>query len=427
LRVLLTNHTLANRAGTQLYVRDVALALLARGHAPVAYSRRLGAVAQELRAATVPVVGDLENAAEPDLIHGQHHLETMTALLRFPDAPAVYFCHGWAPPEEAPPRFPRIRRYVAVDQTCRDRLVEECGIPAGSVRLLLNFVDLERFRPRTGLPSRPRRALVFSNQASEQNYLGAVREACALRGVELDTMGLHAGSVAARPEDVLAGYDLVFAKGRAALEAMAVGAAVIVSDVPGLGALVTRAEVDRLRELNFGLRAMTRPVSADSVGREIDRYDCRDAAAVSARVREVAGMGTFMDALLALYADVVAEAKAVPIDREAEARAAAAYLRWGPWTGHGYAWEEGFARDATADEERDHALAMAESARRAADVLGREALSLRAEVERSVRRADTLRQAMESMERTRAWRLRAWLGGHRRLAALYRTLSGRRL
>jgi hypothetical protein len=38
LRVLITNNTLAGRAGTELYVRDTALELLKRGHSPIAYS-----------------------------------------------------------------------------------------------------------------------------------------------------------------------------------------------------------------------------------------------------------------------------------------------------------------------------------------------------------------------------------------------------
>jgi hypothetical protein len=163
-RVLLTNNGLAMRAGTELYVRDVALGLLERGHQPVVYSTVLGDVAEELRRATVPVVDHLGKlAVAPDLIHGQHHLETVTALLHFPSVPAVYVCHGWLPWVEAPPRLPRILRWVAVDDTVHDRLVLESGIPPERVEVLLNFVDLARFKPRGPLPSRPARALVFSN------------------------------------------------------------------------------------------------------------------------------------------------------------------------------------------------------------------------------------------------------------------------
>ena len=138
LRILITNNTLADRAGTELYVRDVALALLNRGYSPIAYSSLLGEVAQELRAATVPVIDRLDALAmPPDLIHGHHHLETMTALLHFPNVPAISFCHGWLPWEEMPPKFPRILRYVAVDETCRDRLILEHAVPEESFRISL--------------------------------------------------------------------------------------------------------------------------------------------------------------------------------------------------------------------------------------------------------------------------------------------------
>ncbi len=153
LKVLFTNNTLASRCGSELYVRDVALGLLERGHTPLAYSTVLGEVAEELRRATAPVVQDLAAiASPPDIIHGQHHLETMTALLHFPHVPAVFFCHGWTPWEEMPPRFPRIFRYVAVDELCRERLVYESGIAENRVEVLLNFVDLRRFQPRAPLP-----------------------------------------------------------------------------------------------------------------------------------------------------------------------------------------------------------------------------------------------------------------------------------
>ena len=280
MRVLITNNTLAGRAGSELYVRDLATALLDRGITPIAYSTQLGDVAEELRRATVPVIDDLDAlAAPPDLIHGQHHLETMTALLRFPGVPAIYFCHGWLPWEEMPPRFPRILRYIAVDHPCRDRLVCEHAIPEDRLRVLLNFVDLERFKPRGALPARPARALVFSNSASEQTYMQAAREACQQAGIALDVIGLKAGNVSAHPEAVLGRYDLVFAKARSALEALAVGAAVVLCDAAGVGEMVTTNNLDRLRPLNFGIRALREAVSAEALAREIARYDANDAIA----------------------------------------------------------------------------------------------------------------------------------------------------
>src|ERR1700677_3034838 len=142
MRVLLTNNTLAHRAGTELYVRDIAIELMRRGHQPVVYSTHLSDVADEIRSATVPVIGSLEALGEaPDIIHAHHNYEAVAAIMQFPQVPAVSFCHGWTPWEEKPLRFPQVRRYVAVSEVCRERLIAEGGISACRVEMLPNFFD----------------------------------------------------------------------------------------------------------------------------------------------------------------------------------------------------------------------------------------------------------------------------------------------
>lgn len=327
LRVLITNHMMSRRTGTELFARELALDLLRRGHTPVVYSNELGEMASSLRAATVPVTDDLNTlATPPDIIHGQHHVETMTALLHFRQTPALFYCHGWLPFEERPPRHPRIYRHVAADDTCRDRLLWEGGVPEERARVVLNAVDLERFRPRAPLPSKPRRALVFSNHGLR--HAGAVREACERAGVELDLAGADSGSVASEPEKILGRYDLVFAKGRSALEALAVGSAVVLCDAVGSGPMVTSSEVARLRRQNFGVRALRNEVRADALAREIARYDARDAAEVSRIVRADADQTRAFDEIVSLYREVIEEHRATPRDEDAEGRAAAEYLRW---------------------------------------------------------------------------------------------------
>jgi hypothetical protein len=330
LRILITNNTLANRAGSELYVRDIATALLKRGHSPIAFSTVLGEVALELREATIPVIDSLDSlTTAPDIIHGQHHVETMMALFHFPSTPAIYLCHGWLPWEEIPPRFPRILRYVAVDNTCRDRLAFENAIPEERINVLLNFVDLDRFRLRAPLPPRPQRALIFSNNANEQSHVRAVREACEQTGIALDVIGLNSGNVSREPEKVLGDYDIVFAKARSALEAMAVGAAVVLCDARALGPMVTTRELERLRLLNFGIRTLDQSIGADAIAREIANYDARDARLVSQGIRATAGRDAVIDGLTSVYEKVIAEHAAVgQSDSEAESRAAADYLRW---------------------------------------------------------------------------------------------------
>lgn len=330
LRVLITNTTLATRTGTETYVRDLACGLLRRGHAPVVYSPETGEIARELREATVPVVDDLRAVAvAPDCIHGNQSAELMTALLHFPGVPGVFFCHSWIGWANEPPRFPRVLRCVAVDDTCRDRLSSEHGVPEDRLRVLLNAVDLERFRPRAPLPPRPRRALVFSNTANDSTHLAAVREACARAGIALDVVGAEANNSTSRPELLLGQYDLIFAKARCALESMAVGAAVVLCDMYGSGPLVTAGEFDRLRRLNFGMRSLDRPINADVLAAEIARYDAADAAEVSRRVRASAGVDSLVDEIVELYREVIAEHArgGGAHDALAEAHAAAAFVR----------------------------------------------------------------------------------------------------
>ncbi len=330
MRVLLVTIRLALPGGSELYVCDVARALRARGHAPIVCSTHLGPVADGLRASGIPVVDDLSRVAEPpDVIHGQHHLATMAALARFPATPTVYFCHGFLPWEEAPPpAHPAIRRWVAVSDLTRERLVTEAGVQPDRIDTIPNFVDLSRFRPRGPLPARPRQALLLSNSAPSDGWVDDLRRVCAERGIVLDQLGLTCGRPVLDPELRLPAYDLVFARGRSALEAMAVGAAVVLCDVEGIGGLVDVAAFPALRRGNFGLQVLTPTHDPARLAHEIDRYDAAEATRVSAVVREQAGLEAAVDRIVDVYARAIADAAAAPSSRDAAQAAFATYLRW---------------------------------------------------------------------------------------------------
>jgi glycosyltransferase involved in cell wall biosynthesis len=329
MRILFTNNTLSNRAGSELYVRDLATALRRRGHEPVAYSPFLGDVADDLRSATIPVTNNLRSIrVRPDVIHGQHHMETMAALAHFPGVPAVYVCHGWLPWQESAPRHPRIAEYVAVDATVRDRLIHEDGVDPADVRLLLNFVDLNRFRRRKSLPKRPLRALVFCNTATEDNFGWMVRAACARRQIYVDIIGYAVERPRRNPEELLPEYDLVFARARSALEAMAVGCAVIVADPRGIGGSVTTSNFDEMRVRNFGIRTLTTPLTTDGLERAIDAYDPDESARVCERVRNEADLETVASEYEAIYSAACGRLDAHPVDSTADHEALAAYFGW---------------------------------------------------------------------------------------------------
>ena len=326
MKVLITNSDLDLYAGTQVVVRDLALELQRLGHQPMAWSRKLGDVARELKAHGVEVADDLRQLSSvPDVIHGQHHPLVMDALLRFPDAPAVLVCHAAKGFTEAPFYSPRIMRYVAVDNRCRVRLQNHSQIPTHRIQVILNAVDLERFRPREPLPSRPLRAAVFSNNASRFTHLPAVRKFAKEMGLQLEVLGRRQGKPVPDPENFLPSYDVVFAKARCALEALAVGNAVVLCDVAGAGPLVTTKNFDALRPMNFGAGVLVNPVSTGALRAELERYDPADAALVSARVRGEASLQEAVCQWLDVYASAIEELARTEIHPSEESVAAESY------------------------------------------------------------------------------------------------------
>lgn len=314
LNVLITNICLNSRTGTELYVRDLALELKRQGHHPAVYTPIPGSIAAELQAADIPVSSSLRAwKSRPDIIHGHHRKEALSAVLHNSGVPAIFICHDYYAWHDTPPLHPRIRRYLGVSLACIDRL-SKAGILKEKIRLTLNFVDLKRFLPRPTLPARPRKALVFSNYANTHTHLPAIAEACRRAGLELDVAGEGVGKRTSRPEDVLEHYDIVFAKAKAAMEAMAVGTAVVLCDFIGLGPMVTSAEFDRLRLLNFGFQALREPFHPESILREICRYDAQDAVRVRDMLRSGAGLDQAVRGLVDIYQEVIEEQNRASVD-----------------------------------------------------------------------------------------------------------------
>ena len=329
MRVLIAGHSLGEIGGVQRYERDLASWLLARGHSPVVYGTELGDAARRLDALTIPVTDDLRSVTAPiDVIHGDSAVETMAALLYFSGTPAIFVCHGWEYIGRTTPRFPRIYRYVAVDDTCADRLLTRAGIAPERISVLLNAVDVKAFRQREPLPPRPRRAVVFSNLAHELTFLPVVRDACRRAAIELDVVGASAGTAVSHPESILGDYDVAFAKAKCAMEAMACGLAVVLCGEAGVGGMVRSADFDRLRRLNFGIRTLQKPLSAETLLAELALYDASDARAVSDRLRQTASSDDLHASLLSAYEAVIEEhaGAGATADWSAESRAASSFL-----------------------------------------------------------------------------------------------------
>jgi len=323
LNVLLTNIWMDRPAGTESVIRDVTLGLLRRGHRPTLYTPHIGQPAVAIHQRGVAVTDNLSKVTEaPDVIHGQHFIQTAEALLHFPHTPALQYCHAWAHWQEAPADFPQVHRYLAVDEAVRARLVQMEGIAPERIEILYNAVDLTRIPDRTAaLPPRPRRALAFTKFKAQLPW---IQEACRLRGLQLDVLGAGGDRLVANPEQELVRYDLVFATARMALEALCAGCAVVVCDSRGLADMVTSANFADLRRLNFGLRSLTRTLDVAALCAAIDRYDPVDAEKVVQTARREADLEPMLDRLEAVYREVM---RAPPPDPAAVRAATLSFLR----------------------------------------------------------------------------------------------------
>lgn len=136
LAVLITNLS-PLRAGTSNAAVDLAQGLSRRGHRPIVFSPGVASAAVDaLRQSGVTVVDRLNQVAiAPDIIHGQGNVATVMAMATFPSCPAIFACHSSDLAADRPPLLPRIKRYVASDEQCRERLLRD-GVAAHSIVLL---------------------------------------------------------------------------------------------------------------------------------------------------------------------------------------------------------------------------------------------------------------------------------------------------
>lgn len=312
LRILFTNNELDARGGSELVILDLAKEFRRRGHVPIAYSRKLGAVAKTLRDAYIPVISDLNLlGSKPDIIHGQHHVEAMSAMLYFSDVPAIYVCHGWLPWQEKPPIFSNIKRYVAVGRQTSESIVTSCGIPSEEIEIINNFVDLNKFQLKTNFNSAPHSALILDNNVySNSGYVECVRASCAKAGIKkLDIVGRSAGNSLSNLHSELHKYDLVFALGRSALESMSVGCSVIISSPLGVQGLVTPENVDKNFN-NFGSASLSEDLlNIEYLYSEIKKYNVEDSIKVARWIRKNADLGAAASRYENVYNDAISRWK----------------------------------------------------------------------------------------------------------------------
>jgi hypothetical protein len=221
---------------------------------------------------------------------------------------------------EAPGPHPQIRRWIAMDEWTRERCLSR-GVPAERLTVIPTAVDFRRFGRRPPLPSRPRRALLLTKTYEHQ---AAVRAVCLEQRLPLDELGPATGRFSMQIEQELPDYDLVFDTERMALEAAAVGCAVIVCDGRGFAGLLTSELLPAWRALNFGAGLLTVPTTSERLHAAIAQYDPDDASVETDRLRVQASVDESIAQHLEVYAAALADPG--PTDPMAHAAATTAWI-----------------------------------------------------------------------------------------------------
>ena len=327
MRILFTQRELILRAGSEMFTVEAARGLQRRGHEVVVWAQRYGDLARALQAYGIPVFRTLQEIPwRPEVIHGQHHMQTMTAVAFFRGTPVIYHCHG-KPWIATPPRHRQIRHYIAMARDMVHEMETAHRIPRGDITVVNNSVNLERYQ-RTRTPAaRITRAVVFGNNffpGPEMDHLFAL---CRERGIALDLVGLHLGNVHARPEHLLQDYDLAFAIGRCAIEAMACGCAVIPLTTGMAGQMILPENFERWAASNFAQRLHSPAdfVSGDWLSEELAKYRPEAIAMVTQRLRSEYDLEQTISTLESLYQKVI-QMPPVSDDTEADIRELGLYL-----------------------------------------------------------------------------------------------------
>lgn len=272
MRIALAIQSLEGGGGTESYVTTIGDQLQRAGHDVWVYGAGdgpLGDRARELGLRVATATTALP--AELDVLLVQDLPSSLELLGSHPSVPQLYVWHSEFFDVQVPPQLEGAIAGIVTLYESAMRKIDALAVKV-PVTKLSQPVDIERFRPRAPLPERPRKALALGNYLSGER-LELLKRACDRAGLELRIAGALADGAIARSEDALNGADIVFAKAKVAIEAMACGRAVYVYDVFGTDGWVTSETYPALKDANFaGIDAGAKP-TLDALVVDFARYD----------------------------------------------------------------------------------------------------------------------------------------------------------
>jgi hypothetical protein len=267
-RFVLANRLLHGAGGTETHLLTIGDHLQRLGHDVVLYSPELGPFADHVRGRGLEVVDQVRLLpSDCDVVFAQDAIVVYDMAERYPDARLVFRVCGDRYDFQSPPQTPGLVDLVVALSDRYLRLTSACAVRTPVLRLRVP-IDVDRLVPLDPIAARPRRAILLGNYGDRLQVLCEVWGA---QGIVVDQVG------GAQPRfdvaSALQGADVVVAKGRAALDAMACGRAVYVFDTRGGDGWVTADSYPALEADNFTGTATGRVVTPGDLEHDLAAYD----------------------------------------------------------------------------------------------------------------------------------------------------------
>jgi len=270
MRVVLANNGFAEPGGTEVYLLTVAENFQRLGHDVSIYAREIGPFSEHARDRGVKVCGVLDELpASCDALLTQDAIVAYELADRYPGARHVFRVCSDVFSLSVPPQLDGIVDTFLALSDRYVRLACACAVTARLLRLHVP-IDIDRLTPLGPISPHPRRAVMLGNYPDRHEL---VREVWGRQGVEVTVVGgsQQRYDVAAAVADA----DIVVAKARAALDAMACGRAVYIFDMFGGDGWVTPDRYVALEADNFAGLATDRVIDATELARDLAEYDSR--------------------------------------------------------------------------------------------------------------------------------------------------------
>jgi hypothetical protein len=256
--------------GTETYSVTVAEQLEQLGHSTTLLAAEASPAGRAL-AASRSVALSVGEPAELDAFDVALVQDAASAYMlasRRPDLRQVFVMHGLVAYEHPPAGLDPPPTVVVLNDRIGRHVAALASRPP-TVRMR-QPIDLERFRPRGGSSRRARRVLLLSNYLNGAR-LRMLEEACGDLGLELTRIGGAAGQIA-DPQAEMAAADIVVGYGRSVIESMAMGRAAYVWDRGGGDGWVTPESYAAIEADGFSGAATGAVVDAERLRADLSGY-----------------------------------------------------------------------------------------------------------------------------------------------------------